>query len=102
MLRRDCCIYAAVPFCLEVVNTKTEYKAYYSELFEALFSFDEEKIRLHLSSNNIALTEDEENGLWRTVCEMLCDMPSTPSSIRELALEWLIQHRYRQRKGRSR
>ena len=79
-----------------------DFNTYYAELLEALFSFDEDKIRNHLSAYNIALNDEQEDGLWHSVCEMLVEMSITPEDVREKAYEWLVLHGYRHRRGRNR
>lgn len=82
--------------------TMFDFDTYVVELLEALFSFDEEKIRFFFSANSIHFDDTDEEGFWRAVCEFLDDLNITYNDISAKAHDWLIQHGYRKGNGRMR
>ena len=82
--------------------TMFDFDTYVVELLEALFSFDEDKIRFFFSENSVHFDDSDEDSFWRAVCEVLCDLNITYNDISAKAYSWLVQHGYRKGNGRNR
>lgn len=70
-------------------------ETFIKERNEALFSFDEKKIRAYCKKYDVPMPENPI-AFWAAICKAICNIKNAPHEIRRKASEWLKENNFRE------